>query len=121
MDGVKRLCHIRGKMRKKVWVNVGDIVLLGLREYQVWRLPAPTCAFLVLYARGGACGLPAACAMNTGCIGVGCNPASAIDHHGLSREAYGGLLRASAAAGAQACAIMTFALLIAALKETSRR
>jgi initiation factor 1A len=35
MDGVKRLCHIRGKMRKKVWVNVGDIVLLGLREYQV--------------------------------------------------------------------------------------
>lgn len=21
IDGVKRLCHIRGKMRKKVWVN----------------------------------------------------------------------------------------------------
>lgn len=38
MDGVKRLCHIRGKMRKKVWVNVGDIVLLGLREYQVRQL-----------------------------------------------------------------------------------
>ena len=38
MDGVKRLCHIRGKMRKKVWVNVGDIVLLGLREYQVRRM-----------------------------------------------------------------------------------
>ena len=34
IDGVKRLCHIRGKMRKKVWVNMGDIVLLGLREYQ---------------------------------------------------------------------------------------
>jgi translation initiation factor 1A len=34
MDGVKRLCHIRGKMRKKVWVNNGDIVLVGLREYQ---------------------------------------------------------------------------------------
>lgn len=34
IDGVKRLCHIRGKMRKKVWVNTGDIVLLGLREYQ---------------------------------------------------------------------------------------
>jgi len=33
-DGVERLCHIRGKMRKKVWVNVGDIVLLGLRDYQ---------------------------------------------------------------------------------------
>ncbi|KAF8061317.1 bbs9 [Scenedesmus sp. PABB004] len=34
IDGVKRLCHIRGKMRKKVWVNQGDIVLVGLREYQ---------------------------------------------------------------------------------------
>jgi len=34
IDGKKRLCHIRGKMRKKVWVNTGDIVLLGLRDYQ---------------------------------------------------------------------------------------
>ena len=34
IDGVKRLCHIRGKMRKRVWVSPGDIVLLGLREYQ---------------------------------------------------------------------------------------
>merc|ERR1711865_21653 len=34
IDGVKRLCHIRGKMRKKVWVNTGDIVLVGLRDYQ---------------------------------------------------------------------------------------
>lgn len=33
-DGVKRLCHIRGKMRKRVWVNAGDIVLVSLREYQ---------------------------------------------------------------------------------------
>merc|ERR1712137_945741 len=33
-DGVKRLCHIRGKLRKKVWINTGDIVLVGLREYQ---------------------------------------------------------------------------------------
>jgi len=33
-DGQKRLCHIRGKMRKKVWVAVGDIVLVGLREFQ---------------------------------------------------------------------------------------
>jgi len=33
-DGQKRLCHIRGKLRKKVWVNQGDIVLLGLRDYQ---------------------------------------------------------------------------------------
>ncbi|XP_050527730.1 eukaryotic translation initiation factor 1A, X-chromosomal-like isoform X1 [Daktulosphaira vitifoliae] len=33
-DGVKRLCHIRGKLRKKVWINQGDIVLIGLRDYQ---------------------------------------------------------------------------------------
>ena len=33
-DGVIRLCHIRGKLRKKVWVNQGDIVLIGLRDYQ---------------------------------------------------------------------------------------
>ena len=33
-DGVKRLCHIRGKMRKKVWVAAGDIVLVGLRDFQ---------------------------------------------------------------------------------------
>lgn len=33
-DGTTRLCHIRGKFRKRVWINAGDIVLLGLREYQ---------------------------------------------------------------------------------------
>jgi translation initiation factor 1A len=33
-DGVKRLCHIRGKLRKKQWINVGDVILLGLRDYQ---------------------------------------------------------------------------------------
>mmetsp|Transcript_91479 Transcript_91479/g.295921 ORF Transcript_91479/g.295921 Transcript_91479/m.295921 type:complete len:143 (+) Transcript_91479:77-505(+) len=33
-DGVKRMCHIRGKMRKKVWVNQGDIVLVSLRDFQ---------------------------------------------------------------------------------------
>ncbi|CDO52002.1 hypothetical protein DV451_000317 [Geotrichum candidum] len=33
-DGVRRMAHIRGKMRKKVWINVGDIVLLSLREFQ---------------------------------------------------------------------------------------
>ena len=34
MDGKNRQCHIRGKMRKKVWVAAGDIVLVSLREYQ---------------------------------------------------------------------------------------
>lgn len=33
-DGTTRLCHIRGKLRKKVWVNAQDIVLVGLRDYQ---------------------------------------------------------------------------------------
>lgn len=34
MDGKTRLCHVRGKMAKKVWVNQGDIILIGLRDYQ---------------------------------------------------------------------------------------
>ena len=38
-DGVKRLCHIRGKLRKKVWINQSDIILVGLRDYQVTFYP----------------------------------------------------------------------------------
>ena len=33
-DGIRRMCHIRGKMRKKVWINVDDIILVGLRDFQ---------------------------------------------------------------------------------------
>lgn len=33
-DGEKRMCHIRGKMQKKVWINQGDIILLSLRDFQ---------------------------------------------------------------------------------------
>ncbi|CAK5065570.1 unnamed protein product [Meloidogyne enterolobii] len=33
-DGKQRLCHIRGKLRKKVWITPGDIILVGLRDYQ---------------------------------------------------------------------------------------
>jgi len=33
-DGEKRLAHIRGAFRKKVWITQGDLVLLGLRDYQ---------------------------------------------------------------------------------------
>jgi len=32
--GKKRICHIRGKLRKKVWINQGDVILVGLRTYQ---------------------------------------------------------------------------------------
>jgi translation initiation factor 1A len=31
-DNRERLCHIRGNMRKKVWLVPGDIVLISLRE-----------------------------------------------------------------------------------------
>ncbi|KAL7175534.1 hypothetical protein ACSBR2_029186 [Camellia fascicularis] len=34
IDGTKRLCHTRGKMHKKVWIAAGDIILVGLRDYQ---------------------------------------------------------------------------------------
>ena len=34
MDGKKRLCHVCGKMRKRVWVMVGDVVLVSLRDFQ---------------------------------------------------------------------------------------
>merc|ERR1719333_1908664 len=33
-DGTKRLCHIRGKLRKRQWINTSDIILIGLRDYQ---------------------------------------------------------------------------------------
>ncbi|BEI85996.1 hypothetical protein CcaverHIS002_0602830 [Cutaneotrichosporon cavernicola] len=33
-DGETRLGQIRGQMRKKVWITVGDIILLSLREFQ---------------------------------------------------------------------------------------
>lgn len=33
-DNKTRLCHVRGSMRKKVWINIGDIVLVSLREFE---------------------------------------------------------------------------------------
>jgi translation initiation factor 1A len=32
-DNVERICKIRGKLRKKVWIATGDIVLLSLRVF----------------------------------------------------------------------------------------
>lgn len=32
-DGVERLCKIRGSMRKREWVRVGDTVLVALRDF----------------------------------------------------------------------------------------
>jgi len=31
-DNRERLCHIRGSMRKKVWIATGDIVLISVRD-----------------------------------------------------------------------------------------
>merc|ERR1712048_1128867 len=33
-DGETRTANIRGKMRKKVWINNNDIILVGLRDYE---------------------------------------------------------------------------------------
>ncbi|KAI8817541.1 uncharacterized protein EV422DRAFT_541091 [Fimicolochytrium jonesii] len=33
-DGDKRMAHIRGAFRKKVWITQGDLILLGLRDFQ---------------------------------------------------------------------------------------
>lgn len=33
-DGKDRIGHVRGAMRKKVFVNPGDIVLISIREFQ---------------------------------------------------------------------------------------
>lgn len=33
-DGIKRLGHIRGSMKNKTWIAVGDIVLVGTRDFQ---------------------------------------------------------------------------------------
>ena len=32
-DGQKRICAIRGKLRNRVWMNPGDIVLVSIREF----------------------------------------------------------------------------------------
>ena len=42
-DGLERMCRIPGKMRKKVWLREGDVVIVKLWEIQrsradvVWR------------------------------------------------------------------------------------
>ena len=34
IDGIARLAIIRGNMRNKVWIKIGDFVLVGLRDFQ---------------------------------------------------------------------------------------
>src|SRR3990167_7278333 len=33
-DNTVRICNIRGKMRRKVWIAVGDIVLIDIRDFE---------------------------------------------------------------------------------------
>lgn len=33
-DNERRICHIRGAMRKRVWINPGDIILVSTREFE---------------------------------------------------------------------------------------
>eukprot|EP01070_Trichotokara_eunicae_P007976 Trichotokara_eunicae@DN5598_c0_g1_i2.p1 len=33
-DGKKRLCHIRGTIRKRMWIQMGDIILISVRDFQ---------------------------------------------------------------------------------------
>jgi translation initiation factor 1A len=32
-DNTIRLCHIRGSIKKDMWINVGDIVLISIRDF----------------------------------------------------------------------------------------
>ena len=33
-DGKTRLCHIRGKMKKRVWIREDSVILIGLRDFE---------------------------------------------------------------------------------------
>lgn len=33
-DNVLRICKVRGSMRKRVWINVGDLVIISLRNFE---------------------------------------------------------------------------------------
>ena len=33
-DGYERICRIRGKMKRRVWIRVGDVVLVSPWDFQ---------------------------------------------------------------------------------------
>ena len=51
-DGVTRMCRIRGKMKKRVWVREGDVVIVVPWEIQdekgdvTWRYTGPQVSWL---------------------------------------------------------------------------
>lgn len=54
-DGIERLCRIRGKMRGREFVNVGDVVLVSVRDFEpdkadvVWKYSAAEATMLQSY------------------------------------------------------------------------
>jgi translation initiation factor 1A len=52
-DGHERLCRIRGKMKRRVWIRVGDVVLVSPWDFQsdsrgdlIWRYTKAQADFL---------------------------------------------------------------------------
>lgn len=33
-DNIVRICKVRGAMRKRVWINIGDLVIISLRSFE---------------------------------------------------------------------------------------
>jgi translation initiation factor 1A len=52
MDGMTRMCRIRGKMKKRTWVREGDIVIVVPWDFQdekgdiIWRYTGPQADWL---------------------------------------------------------------------------
>ena len=52
-DGRERVCRIRGKMKRKVWIRIGDVVLVSPWDFQseskgdiIWRYTKGQAAML---------------------------------------------------------------------------
>jgi len=52
-DGYERVCRIRGKMKRRVWIRIGDIVLVSPWDFQsnqrgdvIWRYTKGQCDYL---------------------------------------------------------------------------
>lgn len=52
MDGITRMCRIRGKMKKRVWIREGDVVIVVPWDFQdekadvIWRYTGPQANWL---------------------------------------------------------------------------
>ncbi len=52
MDGMERICRIPGKLKKRIWIREGDLVIVKPWEFQhekadvIWRYTRPQAAWL---------------------------------------------------------------------------